>query len=111
MTCPALSRFLLTCLFLSAAQARQSVSVDAVEDFDPPNPTADQRVTWNPGQAGEVRGLMFGSEAFASVQAGIAGLKENGTVSLAAGDYQPPSPPPPLRSKSGFKTLPPKANS
>ena len=101
MTCPALSRFLLiTCLFLSAAQARQSVSVDAVEDFDPPNPTAGQIVTWNPGQAGEVRGLMFGSEAFASVQAGIAGVEENGTVFLAAGDYHPSfSPSAPLQRR------------
>ena len=72
------------------------MSVDAVEDFDPPNPTAGQRVPWNPGQAGEVGELMFGSEAFASVRAGIAAVEENGTVFLAAGDYQPPFSP--LRS-------------
>ncbi len=69
------------------------VYVDAAEDFTITNDqgtigTLDNgdTVTWN-GTNGAVSGLIFGEDAFTTVQAGIDAVAEDGTVFIAAGEY------------------------
>lgn len=72
--------------FLANIYAAPDVYVDAAVDFTPVNPAIGQTVTWN-GSAGAVGGLVFGTDAFSTVQEGIDAADTGGTVHIAAGEY------------------------
>ncbi|BDS07202.1 hypothetical protein NT6N_22420 [Oceaniferula spumae] len=73
---------LSSCLF-----AASSVYVDEPGDFLPVNPTNGMTVTWKPGTPDAVGNLVFGTNAFTSVQSAIDGVNSGGRVSIAAGTY------------------------
>ncbi len=73
-------------LGFTSAASTADIYVDAAEDFTPANPANGDTVTWN-GTGGAVSGLVFGANAFSTVQAGVDAVDEGGTVFVAAGEY------------------------
>ncbi len=63
-----------------------AVYVDAAGDFTPANPAPGDTVTWN-GTGGSVAGLVFGTNAFASVTDATGAVQAEGTVFIADGVY------------------------
>lgn len=61
--------------------------VDQAGDFSPANPQLNDIVTWNPGGADAVSGLVFGVDAFTSVEVAAEAAEENGTVRIAEGTF------------------------
>src|SRR5262249_17453732 len=60
-------------------------------DVGAPGLSNGDTVTWNPGggqhHAGQVAGLIFGYNAFTSVQSGVNAVAATGTVDVEAGTY------------------------
>jgi predicted outer membrane repeat protein len=61
--------------------------VDEAGDFSPANPQINDIVTWKPGGADAVPGLVFGVDAFTSVKVAAEVVEENGTVRIAEGTF------------------------
>ncbi len=61
--------------------------VDQAGDFSPANPQLNDIVTWKPGGADAVSGLVFGVDAFTSVEVAANAAEENGTVRIAEGTF------------------------
>ena len=55
--------------------------------FSVENPVTGQEVIWKPGTPDEVTGLIFGLDAFTSINDATMATEEEGTVYIAAGNY------------------------
>lgn len=81
-------RVLLTFAFtLSAWTQGAPIHVAEAADFSPPNPGLGVVVSWKPGTANEVSGLVFGTNAFTSIKDAVNTASANDTVFIAAGTY------------------------
>lgn len=83
--------FLIVCLTacwsFCISPALSQIYVDQAADFEPPNPTNGATVTWKPGATNEVAGLIFGTNAFSSVQSAVSAADFGLTVFVASGLY------------------------
>ncbi len=83
-----MKRFLITCLIAASTIAHAADTyVAKPDDFDPPNPTQSQIVTWKPNSPDSVTGLIFGSDAFTSITDASSLASAGDTVFIASGVY------------------------
>jgi hypothetical protein len=74
-------------LTAGAAFAAPLVYVDSPADFTPANPANGNVVTWRQGFPEQVVGLVYGTDAFGTVQDGLDGVDPGGIVRVAPGTY------------------------
>lgn len=56
-------------------------------DTPPPGLSTGDTVTWDPGQPGQVTGLIFGTDAFSTIHDAVAAANTGDTINVAPGTY------------------------